>query len=194
MKIIARTAKKESCSEDGVFWFREFAIEKIGFEYGLFHRYVSDVQGKLYPRMDGRTSLFGDLESSWVQIMKGKSVRNIINSYLGDSGFFGAESLIELHKRLVLRLAKINEFKEELRKRNSDLSLARGLLTDYMFAEQQKFSKKYKDKPDEEIAKAKKRTLQKIEPKIKESMERINSVRGEIKELEQTICRLEKER
>jgi hypothetical protein len=123
---VARTEEQESCSDDGVWWWKEWRTRRI--DAGEYHRLNVDcpfqewlLEERYLCRLpDGRTVAKFQLgaladavanpvdpDDVWMPWQLGKSRAAVIDAMLGDTSFFEAKSLCETHGRLVAQLRTI---------------------------------------------------------------------------------------
>lgn len=163
--LIARTKERESCSEDGVFWWKEYRLRKD--KYDIWHlelRYLARVGDKIFARVDGKVALFTDPDSTWQGVVTGADSLLVIDEFMGDSDFYGAESLELSHVNAV----KISRQKREESRRLSDAEKAMkeawNAWDSWKVDQQRAFEKKMRGKPDKYISKAQERTEKRLKP------------------------------
>lgn len=189
--ILARSERRESASEDNAVWWCEYRLtyNEVKHRYEVETRYLSEIGGVVYARLLGKTDYAVDPCDTWEYWTHGETPEMAVDDVLGDSKFFRAESLSELHRECVQHVAK--KLQEAERKRaiadaEAELGEAIQDLADWKDREERRFTIMHGDKPDAERAKAATRTRTKLEPTKNKYQERINEAREKLEKLKKS--------
>jgi len=164
MMLIARTAEKESLSEDGVFWWKEFRLRQFRDEWLLEVHYLARVGAAIHARVDGKVALFTDPDSTWQVMSRAHEAAEAIDDYIGDSSFFGAESLCPLHAEAVSKLTATRQRNAALAAALERVQFAHTMLDEWRRERTREFNKRHGDKQGEAFAKAHAKTLARLKP------------------------------
>ena len=158
--LIARSRERESITEDGVVWWKEYRVIRCPIQhlFRLEFRYLSRVDGKVYARIDGKTALFTDPETTWVLWGTGPTPKVVVEEMLGDSDLFQAESLSDVHKKAVEQARARRQALEERQRLEDNYQRACERLEDWKREQQRVFDKRHGQKTGEALEKARDRT------------------------------------
>lgn len=166
MQIIAKSQERESFTEDGVVWWKEYALYKDLYRTGwrVFLRYMGRVGGKVYPRENGRLALFTDPEAAWEAWGYGDTPEQAIEDVIGDSDFSAAISLDPLHAEAAARLKEARAANKRRQALQDRYNAAVGRLNDWKRHHQQLFTKRHGHKEGDAYQKAFDRTKKRLQP------------------------------
>jgi len=182
---IARTAEKESMSDDGVIWWREFRVRKITTddyyrlhidapyqEWLLEDRYLCRIpdgrviakfeQGRLQDAIVNPI----DPDDAWTAWQLGRTKASVIWRMVGDTSFLEAVSLCEEHRRLVEQYRRLKDAQTAEYQAKQALDAAHGRIEEFKRDETRKFYKRHGDKTGPAFDKMKERTLKRLEPEL----------------------------
>lgn len=187
--IIARTKEKESASEDGVLWWKEWRLIQDCFDqWCLQLRYMSRVDDKVYARVNGKTALFTDPETTWQTYMTGDNPAKVVDEFMGDGDFYKAESLDLIHARAKAATKAVREYNERLYKAKMRAEDAKSSYAEWNREQRLAFEKRHKDKEGDAYAKALTRTRKRLMPERDRFLAEIDAAEQELKTLEGSVA------
>ncbi len=168
--IIARTQEKESCSEDGVFWWKEWAVKKsiCGFKWELLVRYLCRyptlplptvcVKGNsiLNPATDGDGWEIHDTGKTRKEAIRGSS----------DGSYMTATSLDEDHATAMQDRKVMQEANRAKDIAEKQYQNAVNAMHNFRCDQTRRFTKRHGEKTGEAFDKARAKTLARIKPEM----------------------------
>lgn len=185
--LIARTREKESMAEDGVFWWREYRLRKDKSE-GLWlveMRYMSRIGDKIYARIDGKTDMLTDPNTTWRRWTSGNTPSEAIRDVMGDTAFFNAESLSPLHAKAVEESRRRREQTARIENAKKNLGEAQRSLEEWKTEQNRLFHKRHGDKTGEAYQKAFDRTKKRLQPEYDRLAAEVTKAKNALQEI---IC------
>lgn len=165
--LLAHTAEKESMSEDGVFWWKEYRlVHNFVHEWVVELRYVCRVQscpGLIYARRGGKVAFAFGPENAWEFWGKGGTPEEAIDDVLGDGDFFKAESLHDLHKEAVAKLRALREQNERKSRAREEYERAATRFAAWKREVNETFQKQHGHKTGEAYQKAFKKSRDRLQ-------------------------------
>lgn len=187
--ILARTERRNSVSEDGVTWWSEYRLihDERKDRYEVQIRYLSDVGGVVYARIAGKTDYALDPCETWEYWTHGETPEMAVDDVLGDSRFFAAESLSELHRECVERLTKLREKnakKQAVDDAQAELESAEQDFADWKDRENKRFTIMHGDKTEDLRKLLAKKMLARLEPTKQRYLARIQEAKENLEKLQ----------
>ena len=184
-QIVARTKEQESVCDDNVFWWKEFRVRKITTdeyyklnldapyqEWILEDRILCRIpDGRIiakFPQGELAKAILNPMnpDDAWRVWQLGKSPKTVIWEMLGDSSFFEAVSLTEIHADLVQKSQLLRDAYKAERNAEHRRNAAYESLDDFKRNEERKFYKKHGHKTGTDFDKARERTIKRLTPEL----------------------------
>lgn len=162
--LIAKTEERESATEDGVYWWKEYRLQRVDDQWSLQLRYMGRVGDKVYARVHGRIALFTDPSTIWETYYTGYCQTKVVDEHMGDSDFYKAISLHPLHADAVEKSRLIREKNEKIHLAKQRADAAYEHLHQWKLDNQRSFDKRTRGKDGEAYAKAHERAKKKLKP------------------------------
>lgn len=196
-ELIARTGEQESCSDAGVYWWKEYRVRHVTEkEYWrspldcpyrpwlLEVRYLCRLpgSGKVIAKFEqGRLTdaIVNPIEPqyAWTPWWMDESPRACILEILGDGSFVGAESLCPEHAACVLAVKAMGEANAALHESKKRYDGARKDYDEFKRDENRLFGKRHGLKTGDELKKWEERTIKRLAPQIESHKIRVRESR-----------------